>query len=206
MHPDGSKFINTKDHGEIELDQVFAECFILPTSNDRRKYEVIPIDGNPQNCKAHNLSLKRVPRYSPTELKRKHYSGLFVTSDGEVFDGKELLSRVTVIGDADTNRMVAIDPYVRYTRTNRWGNGEEKRSYMDDLMAETEFVSGDELTMKNPKVLHKDMNYLNHKVDNLEWVEKDDLRYLAYYQKKWADIDQRTIDENLGHPNPLMKF
>ena len=205
IRSDGSKFIKSKNKGELELDQVIADSF-KPKPKDWRSYERIYIDAYKGNCNVSNLFWKRIPKYSATELKRKHYLSLFVTSDGEVFDGKGLLHLVTVIGDADTNRMVAIEPYVRYTRTNRWGKREEKPVDVDDLMAETEFVNGDELTMKNPGVLHKDMNYLNYKANNLEWVEKDDPRYIAYCQKKWADIDQRTIDENPEHPNPLMKY
>lgn len=39
-------------------------------------------------------------------------------------------------------------------------------------MIEAEFVNGDKSLLKNPKVLHKDNDYLNFNEENLEWVEK----------------------------------
>ena len=202
---DGSKYINTKKPSIIELDLAVADCYV-PEPNDWRKYELEHRDANKSNCDKSNLYWKRVPKYDTSMKKRKHHTGLTVTSDGKVYDKKVLLHLATVIGDSDTDRLVAIEPYVRYYRKNNWGNREEKHCHVDKLMAETEFVNGDESTMKNPRVLHKDMDYLNYKADNLEWVEANDPRYIAYFKKKKDDIDKRTIAENPRHPNPLMKF
>lgn len=59
--------------------------------------------------------------------------------------------------------------------------------------------------MKRPRVLHKDMDYLNFSYDNLEWAEEDSQEYQEYLKKKQEDIDELTIHLNPGHPNPLMK-
>lgn len=67
-------------------------------------------------------------------------------------------------------------------------------------MAEAEFVSGDKSLLKNPKVLHKDHDYMNFSEENLEWVEEDSQEYQDYKNKKKTDIDELTKKLN---PNKL---
>ena len=67
-------------------------------------------------------------------------------------------------------------------------------------MAEVGFVKGDKSLLKNPKVLHKDMDYLNFNMDNLEWVEEVSQEYQNYKAKKKADIDELTKKLNPNKP------
>ena len=201
---DGSKYLDTKSHGEIPLDEAVAICF-SPMPRDGRKYIPVHKDNDPGNCHALNLAWKQVLKYSPTDKERKLDNGLVVRSDGTILDKRKKLFVVTVIGDSDTDRLVSVDPYVCYYRKNRYGSIDERRARVDALMAEAEFVAGDNSLMSRPLVLHKDQDYLNYNSSNLEWAEEDSPEYQAYMWQKKEDLDRLTIQENPNHPNPLMK-
>jgi hypothetical protein len=47
-------------------------------------------------------------------------------------------------------------------------------------MAEAGYVAGDKTILKDPVVLHRDMNVGNYNYDNLMWVETEDPRYIEY--------------------------
>ena len=202
--PDGSKYLDTKSHGEILLDEAVAICFrIMP--RDGRKYVPVHKDNDPGNCHVFNLAWKQVPKYSLTDKERKLENGLVVRSDGTILDKRKKLSVVTVIGDSDTDRLVSVDPYVCYSRRNCYGSIDERRERVDALMAEAEFVAGDNSLMSRPRVLHKDQDYLNYNSSNLEWAEEDSPEYQAYMRQKKDDLDRLTIQENPNHLNSLMK-
>ena len=172
---------------------------------DGRKYVPVHKDNNPGNCHALNLAWEQVPKYSPTDKERKLDNGLVVRSDGTILDKRKKLFVVTVIGDSDTDRLVSVDPYVCYSRRNCYGSIDERRARVDALMAEAEFVAGDNSLMSRPRVLHKDQDYLNYNSSNLEWAEEDSPEYQAYMRRKKEALGRLTIQENPNHPNPLMK-
>lgn len=197
---DGSKFLNVKPKN-VPLDELVADAY-NPMPKDGKKYVLIHKDGNLGNCQANNLEWKQVRKYKPTATKRKLDNGLVVTVEGKIFDkGKELpIEKET--GDSDTDRMVAISPKVRYRRkNNRWGNYDDKSADIDDLMAAADFVDGDKSTMQRPRVLHKNMNYLDCHADNLKWVEESSPEYQEYIKRKKEDIDKLTTRLNRNNPN-----
>lgn len=98
--------------------------------NDGKKYILIHKDNNLGNCRADNLEWKEIRKFSPTATERKLDNGLIVKRNGEVIDKKKVLPVVTETGDSDTDRMVAIDPYVRYFRKT---DGKGKRKYIPVL-------------------------------------------------------------------------
>ncbi len=197
---DGSKFLNVKPKN-VPLDELVADAY-NPMPKDGKKYILIHKDGDLGNCQANNLEWKEVRKYKPTATKRKLDNGLVVTVEGKIFDkGKELpIEKET--GDSDTDRMVAISPKVRYRRkNNRWGNYDDKSADIDDLMAAADFVDGDKSTMQRPRVLHKNMNYLDCHADNLKWVEESSPEYQEYIKRKKEDIDKLTTKLNRNNPN-----
>lgn len=202
IHTDinGSKFLNVKPK-TVQLDEAVADAY-NPMPDDGKKYILIHKDGDLGNCQANNLEWKEVRKYKPTATKRKLDNGLVVTVEGKIFDkGKELpIEKET--GDSDTDRMVAISPKVRYRRkNNRWGNYDDKSADIDDLMAAADFVDGDKSTMQRPRVLHKNMNYLDCHADNLKWVEESSPEYQEYIKRKKEDIDKLTTKLNRNNPN-----
>lgn len=176
-----------------------ADCF-KPMPCDGKKYILVHKDGNLENCNANNLEWKSVRKYDPLSTKRKLDNGITVTFEGKFYKGKKELQVVKEIGDADTDRIVGIDPLVYYQEKNKYGNYETKSVHPDDLMAEAEFVGGDKSLLKNPKVLHKDHDYMNFSEENLEWVEEDSQEYQDYKNKKKTDIDELTKKLNPNKP------
>lgn len=201
---DGRKFLNTKSPGIIELDKLVADCF-MPMPQDGKKYDLIHKDGEKGNCDFANLEWQRVARFNPLDTKRTLPNGITVSFDGKFYEGNRELPLVKEVGDADTNRIVAIDPYVEYYRKNQYNSLSRRSAYPDDLMDSAEFVEGDPSLLQCPRVLHKDMDYLNFSYDNLKWVEENSWEYQEYIKKKQADIDAQTIKLNPHIPNPLLK-
>lgn len=191
---DGSKYISLTFPGIVELDELVADCY-KPMPCDGKKYMLIHKDNNLGNCSASNLEW-----YEQTSNKRITRRGIVATSYGIFYDGKKELLVVKDIGDADTDRMVGIDPLLYYDRRNKYGISERRSVHPDDLMAEVGFVKGDKSLLKKPKVLHKDMDYLNFNMDNLEWVEEVSQEYQNYKAKKKADIDELTKKLNPNKP------
>lgn len=201
---DGRKFLNTKSPGIIELDKLVADCF-MPMPQDGKKYDLIHKDGKKGNCDFANLEWQQVARFNPLDTERTLPNGITVSFDGKFYEKGQELPLVKEVGDADTNRIVAIDPYVEYYRRNYYKAMSRKSAYPDDLMADAEFVQGDPSLLQHPKIVHLDMDYLNFSYDNLKWVEEDSWEYQEYIKKKQADIDAQTIKLNPNIPNPLLK-
>lgn len=205
IHTDinGSKFLNVKPK-TVQLDEAVADAY-NPMPKDGKKYKLVHNDGNLGNCQANNLEWKEVRKYSPTATKRKLDNGLEVKADGTILDKKKALPIVKETGNSDMDQMTAIDPYVRYYRKNPWGRTEEKHAHIDDLMAAAEYVvDGDKSTMQRPRVLHKNMNYLDYHADNLKWVEESSPEYQEYMERKKEDMDK--LEKELNHSNPNFKL
>ncbi len=199
--PDGSKFLNTKSHGEIPLDEAIAICY-RPMPNDGKKYILIHKDNDLGNCHANNLEWKEVRKYDILDTERTLDNGLVVTVEGKIFDEKKELTIATSIGDGDTDSMKVINPKVSYRRKNQWGNYVDKTADVDDLMATAEYVvDGDKSKMQRPRVLHKNMDYLDFHADNLKWVEENSPEYQEYMKRKKEDMDKLMIELNHNNPN-----
>ena len=200
---DGSKYLSTKSHGDIALDKLVADCW-NPEPQDGKKYIHIHKDGNLGNCAASNLEWKEVAKFSPTDPIHEAIKGIWVKFDGTVWEEKSAKHKILLqdyVPDADTDRTVPIpEPFISYRVKNRYGRYEEKRIPMDSLMDLAEFVDGDKSKLRNPKVLHKDKDYLNYDNDNLVWVEEDSPEYQDYLQQKKRDLERRTIEMNPNHP------
>ncbi len=194
MRTDGSKYLKLTFPGIVELDELVADCY-KPMPRDGKKYVLFHKDHSLQNCSASNLEW-----YKQTSCRRITRSGIIVTSDVRFYDGKKELLVIKEIGDADTDRMLGIDPLVYYDRKDKYGSSERRSVHPDNLMAEVGFVHGDKSLLKKPKILHKDMDYLNFNMDNLEWVEEDCQEYQDYKAKKKSDIYELTKKLNPNKP------
>lgn len=202
IHTDinGSKFLNITPK-TVQLDEAVADCF-KPMPNDGKKYKLIHKDGNLGNCQANNLEWEEIRKYSPTATKRKIDNGLVVEVNGNIYDKGKKLHQQNSVYNSDIECEVPIEPKVSYRRkNNRWRNYDDKNGFIDDLMAAAEFVDGDKSKMKRPRVLHKNMNYLDFHADNLEWVEESSPEYQEYMRRKKEDMDKLTKELNRNNPN-----
>ncbi len=193
---DGSRYLNPKIPGVIEMDKAVAICF-KPMPKDGNKYVLVHKDGNLSNCHVYNLEWKLLAKTSTTAGGNgKPVCGLTVKPDGRIFKKRKELPVITETGDRDTNRIVAVVPHVRYRRKNKWGETEEEHATIDDLMAGSQFVGGNRKAMKRPRVLHKDGNYMNFDSSNLEWAEESSPEYQDYLKKMRKDMDALTARLN----------
>ena len=151
-------------------------------------------DGDTANLHYKNLELKQlqlVTRHTNASSV-KLPNGLKITSKGEVFYGKNKEYISDCVGDADTELLCCVAPYI----SNPEGRG---KLWMDDLMDIAGYVEGEKYILGNPRVLHKDYNPTNFDSSNLEWIEAIDPQYIEYQKKVEEWKHQRNIELNPGH-------
>lgn len=189
----GEKYVRT-DYQTIYVKKAVFICFCY--CDDPNKTQIWYKDGNPANLYYKNLIAREPRTYHTTAATFDLINGLRITSGGEVYNNGVKMPISDSIGDADTDLMRCIDPYV----SNPEGRG---KLWMDDLMAITGYVSGERYILGNPRVLHKDYDPMNFDSNNLEWVEAIDPRYIEYQKKVDEWKHQRNIELNPGrrlHP------
>lgn len=84
---DGSKYLDLKFPGIVELDELVADCYVSKPM-DGRKYELVHKDGNKGNCCASNLEWRVLKQFSPLEPIRSIQKDLWVNFDGTVWKEK----------------------------------------------------------------------------------------------------------------------
>lgn len=203
---DGRCFVRTQDHGVIMVDVMVAAAFCQPCPSPNSMFELVHKDGAQSNCHYKNLEWQRkqsVPQSTlhTTKNKVKLTNGLTVHKDGSVFDGIQELNHQICIFDSDTNLFFAIQPIVRYRRPNQWNRIVELKTNIDSLMAGAGYVGGEKYDFTNPRILHKDYDWLNFDSTNLEWCDASDQRYLDYAQKQTEDMKEWNIANNKDFPD-----
>ena len=188
----GEKYVQT-DYQIIYVKKAVFICFCY--CDDPNKTQIWYKDGNPANLYYKNLIAREPRTYHTTAATFDLINGLNITSGGEVYNNGIKIPISDCIGDADTDLMRCIDPYV----SNPEGRG---KLWMDDLMAIAGYVGGEKYDFTNPVILHKDNDPMNFCSDNLEWVEAADPEYLEYQKRFEEWLHQRNIELNPGKPLP----
>lgn len=204
----GRAYVNTRDHGKLMVAMMVAVCFCPPCPGP--DYELIHKDGNISNCHYQNLEWsKKQPVQQETlhsTIKSiKLSNGLTIHRDGSVYDIKEKLSMSISHYDSDTGLEWSHTPKVNYFRPNRWKRMERKTSDMDALMAEAGYVAGVRSDFTNPRILHKDNDWLNFNSDNLEWCDQADPRYKDYIRKQTEDMNAWNKANNKDFPDSFLR-
>lgn len=203
---DGRIYINTRDHGKLIVANMVAACFCPPCPNPSSEYELIHRDGNPLNCHYMNLEWEKRPQAPKTTLHTlKDYiklpNGLTVHKDGSVYDKGEKLITVISLYDSDTNLEWAIQPRVRYYRLNKWRKEERLTETLDSLMCLAGYINGDKYQFANPRILHRDYDWLNFDSSNLEYCDATDQRYIEYSHKQAEDMNEWNKANNKDFPD-----
>lgn len=184
--------INKRKYSVADL---VATCY-KPKPKDGKEYVLIHIDGDLHNCDKSNLEWKqqtyKFNADPTTKLSNKSIS-IVLTNKGEVKQGNQTLTQQDYCYDSDTDCHDCIKPYVLI-------NG--KRCYMEDLVAEANYVQGDKYSMNDPVILHIDNDRNNYASSNLEWVERTDPRFIKYKTDEKAFIIKRRIELNPGKTLP----
>ena len=186
----GEKFVKT-GYMTIYIKKAVFTCFCY--CDDPNKTQIWYRDGNPANLYYKNLIAREPQSFHTTAPTFEHISGLTITKEGKVFYNGEEVRICDCVGDADTDSMVCVEPYV----SNPKGRGHLN---IDDLMADAGYIFGNEYALEDPVILHKDYNPTNFDSNNLEWVESTDTRYIEYQKKVEEWKHQRNIELNPGRP------
>jgi hypothetical protein len=196
---DGTIYVDHKWGDSVFIANAVLTCFCPPKPKDGKKYKIRYKDGNPANCHYKNLEWE-VIHYTHTtalEVDNDSYGEILtVHKDGTIWskDGKQY----TVHDDlynSDTDLWVCVESYIKIPVGN---NPYGKTVHVEELMREAGFVNGDDAVLKDPVILHRDLDRTNFSADNLEWVENTDQRYIDYQTKKKADKHQRDVKLNPG--------
>ena len=182
---------------QIYLDNAVMTCFCPPRPKDGKDYMIGYKDGNIMNCNYHNL--KWVPYHYQNSTKKK-----------EIFyiggDKYEVFSNGTIKSDGQIDTILDYwyddDVDLYYITPEPYIDTYSGRVKVNQLMNACGFVQGDDAGLQNPVILHRDMNYMSFASDNLEWVEKDDPRYLAYQMQITQDRQARDKEMNGDKPRP----
>lgn len=196
--PDGRLYVENRFQQIVPIDRAVFTCWCPPIPKDGKKYMLNHKDGNVIN--SHRYNLEAIPyHYEPatsdkTKLFIMGQQIIEVHKDGTFWQDGSQLSVNDYGYDPDTDR--------HYYRGNRvyihfikgYINGYPMTP--EQLMEEAGYVNGDDAEMKNPVVLHRDLDPLNWASGNLEFVEADDPRYQEYSEKLEEYRDQRVQEIN----------
>lgn len=204
----GYPYVNTWDYGSLMIDELVATCFCPPCPGS--DYELVHKDGNSGNCHYQNLEWRKK---QPVQQSTQHTTaksiklpnGLTVHRNGNVYDKKEKLTMSISHFDRDTGLEWSHTPKVYYFRLNRWNRMERKTCDMDALMAAAGYVAGERSDFTNPRILHKDNDWLNFKSDNLEWCDQSDPRYNDYIRKQTEAMNAWNKANNKDFPDDWLR-
>ena len=199
----GNKVVCTKDYGKLRVDKLVCQAFWgNPKGNQTF---VIHKDKDKAHCWKNNLRwastyeygefYKNDPIVNTPDGFRMIDDQVYVSKDGEIkIDGK-MITLIDYLYDPDLDQHRAIDlSFNPNGTTNRF------RERVDVTVAKAFLPTPVQLS--NPVLLHKDGDYMNCKLENLEWVDGNSQSYIAYQQQRQIAIDARNnqlIQEFNGH-------
>lgn len=202
----GNCYVSTLDNGRLYVAVMVAACFCPPCPAPQQEYELCHKDGNLSNCHYINLEWRKkapTPKVTihTTANKIKLANGLTIHKNGSVYDKKDKLTMSISHFDSDTGLEWSHTPKVTYYRPNKWKRMDRQTALMDNLMATAGYVEGEKQDFANPRILHKDYDWLNFDSSNLEWCDASDQRYLNYVKKQAEDMKAWNIANNQDFPD-----
>lgn len=190
-------FIVDKFGNRILIVRAVMASFGPTAPTDGKRYTIGFKDGNQYNCDYRNLEWVEY-HYKHTTLPkvRIYCAGEFVEvySTGKIKVGGQEEYPIDYHFDPDMDLFSARS--VLEVKINK------QNVKVDKLMRAAGYVQGDDAVLKQPVILHRDMDYKNFASDNLEWVEETDQRYLDYCKKREAERQARTAALNKGRQVP----
>ena len=194
---------------DLRIDRLVANCY-HHTVGKRLQGQVFIIhkDREKTHCWAENL--KWATPYEHGEFYaneewvntpdgyRLVLDDIYVSKEGKVkMNGKELTIYDSFF-DPDMDREAAVSPFVYVEEGNQ-----RKRLFIEYLVAAAYIRKPEGLGYT--ALLHKDLDYKNCALDNLEWVRYDSNEFKQYLKKREADIEDRLKELN-PYPVQHIKF
>ncbi len=213
---DGNKYVTTQDHGRLMVDVLVATCFL-----GRPKFGqefLIHIDKDKGHCWKSNLMWATPYEYGehykddPTVNTPDGYrlvtiaeqSGkIYVSKDGKVRIGETDARICTEHFDSDVDYERAVQPYVNVYRREIYSHAER----VEELVAAAFLPKPKD--MVNPQLLHKNNDYMDCSLDNLEWVPFDDQRYKDYMAIRTQELkakDEANMEKALKEKDYYRKL
>lgn len=189
--------IREPESGYYRIDWLVAKCF-LPRPNSGETM-IIHKNRDKTSCWADNLVwatpyehgefYKDDPTVNTPDGFRLVDDDLYVSKEGKVKEDGNLQTVLDYLYDLDMGRHQATDPHVAL-----WNGKFYERKCIEGLVAAAYLPqpSG----MSNPRLLHKDGNYKNCSLDNLEWVDENGDDYQKYICQIRKDVEKRTDEIN----------
>ena len=188
----GNRIVKTKDYGELRVDELVARAFY---GNPKKGQKfVIHKDKIKDHCWKDNLKWATPYEYgefyqnAPTVNKQGGFrmidKDLYVNPQGEVEYLGKLMKKIDYFYDSDTDRHVAIAPHVDI------GRGKTERLFLDDAVKKAFLPCPS--TLLSPALIHKDNDYQNCALSNLQWVESNSKEYAAFQAQRKIDIEKRN--------------
>lgn len=192
----GNKYVITRDHGKLMVDELVATCY-WGRPRDGKVF-IIHKDKNKSHCWKDNLMwatpyeygehYKDDPMINTSDGYRlvdvTEQSGkIYVSKEGKVkIEGNE--AKICVESyDSDVDYERPTQPHVNVYRKEMYAHAE----YIEDLVTKAFLPKPKD--MENPKILHKNNNYMDCSLENLEWVPFSDERYQAYIAIRTQELD-----------------
>lgn len=205
----GDKIVYTKDYGEIRVDRLV--CLAYRGNPKGGQKFIIHNDKDKTHCWKDNLRWASTYEYgefykddpiinTPDGFRMIDDHHVYVSKAGEIkIDGKKV-TLLDYLYDPDLDKHRATDLSFNCPYTNAYGATKKHRVNVDDCVAEA-FIPKPN-NMINPVVIHKNCDYKDCNVSNLEWVERTDTKYADYLKKRQIAIDVRNCElekEFSGH-------
>lgn len=210
MHDsDGNLYVQIRKprREDIRIDFLVASCFLERPS--REQCFIIHLDKDKEHCWKSNLKWATSYEYGEHYLDdttintpdgfRLVREGLYVSKTGEVKDSNGVKKVFDTLFDSDVASEVAINPHILVS-----GSGiHYERLDIEDLVVAAYLPKPE--GMRWPEILHKDNDYKNCSLDNLEWVDREDERYKKYIASRKEMIYERNLTTNPVLANALFK-
>lgn len=200
------------------LDFLVAACY-KPAPKDGNQYEIVHIDGNPNNCDINNLQWKMwtdtatttqplanssqqpSPHLSPFQAQAQQKKPYYLNTYPECKFGSLTLNKNGEVYDGNDLLTILDEKFDSDTNLNVCirpyvvpANG--KHYSLEDLVTRARFVEGTPDGKTSPKILHKDHDRNNFASSNLMWVEEDSPEYRAYRKDEVEYRRKRNIELN----------
>lgn len=198
VHDFNYNFVLLEDGTMLNIVNAVILNFGPSSPNDGKEYVINHKDGDWTNCDYQNLEW--VPyhyRHSNRAKETLYSNGKFIEvhADGTIWEkGQKFSVR---------DHWVDHDMDLEYPSNNTfiWILLDEREN-IEDLMKECGYIQGDNAGLKDPVILHRDLDYHNCAANNLEWTEKTDPRYIKYCEKRYSDRKIRNQELNAGKHIP----
>lgn len=201
----GRAFIVDKYKGNLYLDELVLTCYRGNPPKTGKKYFPYHKNGDMSDSNASNLEWKEetaatIGAYR--KLEREAWCKnckIMVLQDGTIMQDGQVLNKIGQIDDADMG-WIYHKPYhwIKYRIKNHWENYDDKSINVDEIFDDLGFIDDYRSEFSNPVILHRNNNYEDYSMGNLEWCDASDDRYKTFDKIRHDAVMEK--DRKSNHP------